>query len=135
GGNRFYYLVGRVTDSCTNRTNSVFEVEWGCQVQPPPGGIAATSTGITAQDDALMSTFSNTDVLDVDVFLTGTNTSQPMGSKGTVRIRVRNNTGGTITGGVDGLILRNTLPAEYVVDPTFAPTVSIAPAYGNAYGG
>ena len=55
GGNRFYYLVGRMTDSCRNRTNSVLDVEWGCQVQSPAGGIAATSFGLTAQDDAFLS--------------------------------------------------------------------------------
>jgi uncharacterized repeat protein (TIGR01451 family) len=135
GGSGFYYLVGRITDSCTNRTNTVYDVEWGCEVEPPPGGITATSTGQTAGDDALLSTRSVAAGLDVDVFLTGTNTSQPMGTKGRVRIRIRNQTGGTIKGGVSGLRLRNLLPPEYVVDPTFDPIVRISPAYGNAYQG
>ena len=73
--------------------------------------------------------------LDVNVALTGTNTSQPMGSKGTVTITISNNTGGTIKGGVTGLRLRDILPAEYVIDPTFDPTVLMAPAYGNNYPG
>ena len=135
GGSGFYYLVGRVTDSCTNRTNSVYDVEWGCQIETPPGGISATSTGQIAQDDALLSTQVQPNVLDVDVFLQGTNTSQPMGTKGTVTIRVTNNTGGTIKGGPTGLRIRDVLPAEYVIDTTFDPTVSMAPAYGNAYPG
>ncbi len=135
GGSGFYYLVGRVTDSCTNRTNTVSDVEWGCEVEAPPGGIAATSTGQTAQDSALLSTLSQWNSLDVDVALTGTNTSQPMGSKGTVSITIRNQTGGTIKGGVNGIRLRDVLPAEYVIDPTFDPTISMAPAYGNSYPG
>ncbi|MDX2413274.1 MAG: hypothetical protein QNK34_15065, partial [Woeseiaceae bacterium] len=135
GGNRFYYLVGRMTDSCTNRTNSVLDVEWGCQVQSPAGGISATSFGLTAQDDAFLSTLSVENGLDVDVFMTGTNTGQPMGSRGQVRIRIRNQTGGTIKGGIDGLELRHVLPPEYVVDPTFDPLAQIAPAYGAAYDG
>ncbi len=135
GGSGFYYLVGRVTDSCTNRTNSVYDVEWGCEIEAPPGGIAATSQGLIAQDDALLSTQAVANSLDVDVFLTGTNTGQPMGTKGTVRIRITNNTGGTIIGGNAGLELRNVLPAEYVIDPTFDPTVQMAPAYGNSYPG
>ncbi len=135
GGSGFYFLVGRITDSCTNRVNSVYDVEWGCEIEPPPGGIGATSTGLTAQDDAILSTLAVVNSLDVDVFLTGTNTSQPMGGKGTVRIRITNNTGGTIKGGVNGLRLRDVLPAEYVIDTTFDPTVSIVPAYGNAYPG
>ena len=131
----FYYLVGTVTDSCSNQVNRVVDVEWGCQVEAPPGGIVATSFGLTAQDDALMSTLSQTATLDVDVFLEGTNRSQPMGTKGTVSIRIRNRTGGTIKGGVDGLKLRNVLPPEYVVDPTFDPVVIIRPAYGTSYEG
>jgi uncharacterized repeat protein (TIGR01451 family) len=135
GGSGFYYLVGKVTDSCTNRVNTVSGVEWGCQIEPPPGGIAATSTGVTAGDTALLSTQSVENGVDVDVFLTGTNTSQPMGSKGTVRIRIRNLSGGTIKGGAAGLRIRDLLPAEYVIDPTFTPTIAVAPAYGNAYPG
>ena len=99
GGNNFYYLVGTVTDSCSNQVNRVVDVEWGCQVQPPPGGIAATSLGVTTQDDALMSTLSLANDLEVEVFLEGANTSQPMGTKGTVRIEIRNFSGGTIKGG------------------------------------
>lgn len=135
GGSGFYYFVGRVTDSCTNRTNTIYDVEWGCQIETPAGGITATSTGQIAQDDALMSTLAVANTLDVDVFLTGTNTSQPMGGKGTVRIRITNNSGGTIKGGATGIRLRDALPAEYVVDTTFDPVVSMAPAYGNAYPG
>ena len=135
GGSGFYYLVGRITDSCTNRTNSVLDVEWGCKVQSPAGGISATSFGLTAQDDAFLSTLSVENGLDVDVFMTGTNTSQPMGTKGRVRIRIRNQTGGTIKGGIDGLELRHVLPPEYVVDPTFDPVAQVSAAYGAAYPG
>ncbi len=131
GGSGFYYLVGRVTDSCVDRINTVSDVEWGCQVQAPPGGIAATSLGLTAGDTAEMGTLSDWASLDIDVALTGTNLGQPMGSKGTVTITITNNTGGTIMGGAGGFRLRSVLPPEYVVDPTFDPTVTISPAYGN----
>ena len=135
GGSSFYFLVGRVTDSCINRTNSVYDVEWGCEIQAPPGGIAATSLGSMTQDSALLSTLAVANTLDVDVSLTGTNTSQPMGGKGTVTITISNNTGGTIIGGINGLRLRDVLPVEYVVDPTFDPAVQMTPAYGNTYPG
>ena len=104
-------------------------------MQAPPGGILATSTGVTARDTATLSTLSVAGNLDVDVFLEGTNRSQPMGTKGTVSIRIRNQTGGTIKGGVDGLKLRNVLPPEYVIDPTFDPVAIINPAYGTSYPG
>jgi hypothetical protein len=136
GNSGFYYLVGRITDSCTNQTNTVYDVEWGCEVQAPPGGIAATSAGlIAAPDVALLSTLAEANSLDVNVALTGTNTSQPMGSNGTVTITISNNTGGTIKGGATGLRLRDVLPAEYVIDSTFDPTVQMVPAYGNNYEG
>ncbi|MHC4991530.1 MAG: hypothetical protein ACYTGC_11170, partial [Planctomycetota bacterium] len=131
----FYYLVGKVTDSCTNRDNSVFDVEWGCQIQSPVGGIRETSTGVTASDSARLSTRSVESGVGVNVALTGTNTGQPMGSKGTVTITINNNSGGTIKGAADGLRLHSVLPEQYVVDPTFAPRVDVAPAYGNTYPG
>jgi uncharacterized repeat protein (TIGR01451 family) len=134
GGSGFYYLVGVVTDSCTNRTNTVFDVQWGCQEEPPPGGIPATSTGITAGDSALLSTQSVESGLNVAVALTGTNTAQPMGGKGTVTITIRNASGGTVKH-QDGIRIRDLLPQEYVLDPTFAPRVQVTPAYGNAYPG
>jgi len=135
GGSGFYYLIGRITDSCTNRTNNVFDVEWGCEVESPPGGIAVTSTGIAAGDSADLSTLSLEAGLDVNVALTGTNTGQPMGGRGTVTITISNNTGGTIVGDASGITLRNLLPAEYVVDTTFAPEIVMLPAYGNPYPG
>ncbi len=134
GGARNFYLVGKITSSCENRVNTVSDVQWGCQSEPPPGGISSPSTGGTPGDSALLSTLSDPNGLDLDVFLTGTNTSQPMGSKGTVRIRIRNLTGGTVQrdGGFD---LNSVLPSQYVVDTTFAPQLQVLPAYGNTYNG
>jgi len=131
----FYYLVGEVTDSCTNRVNSVFDVQWGCQIEAPAGDIRQTSTGITPGDSALLSTFSDEDGLIVTVALTGTNTGQPMGSKGTVTITIDNRSGGTIKGAPEGLRFDNLLPEQYVVDTTWAPRIAVAPAYGNDYEG
>jgi hypothetical protein len=115
--------------------SSVENVEWGCEVQAPPGGISATSTGVTTQDTATLSTRAVDNQPQVDVFLEGTNRSQPMGTKGTVSIRIRNRTGGTIKGGIDGIKIRNVLPPEYVVDPTFDPIIIQRPAYGTVYPG
>ena len=135
GGNRYYYLVGQLTSSCLNRNNFVEDVEWGCQVQSPAGGIDQTSLGLSTQDDALLSTLSLENGVNIDVFMTGTNTSQPMGTKGRVRIQISNQSGGTIKGGVNGIEIDHVLPAEYVVDTTFDPTASVTPAYGNSYPG
>lgn len=133
GGSGFYYLVGRIDDSCVNRTNTVSDVQWGCQSQPPAGGISATSGGTTAGDTALLSTASVAANVQIDVALTGVVTSQPMGATGIVAITIRNQSGGTIHGEAAGLRLRSLLPAQYVIDPTFTPTVTTTPAYGNNY--
>jgi large repetitive protein len=139
GQSAFIYLVGKVpaapNGSCSpNRTNTVSDIQWGCEADPPAGGITATSTGYTPGNaSATLSTRSvNSGTnLNVQTEILGTNLSQPAGSKGTVRITIRNYTGGTIK----GLYLRDILPTEYVVDPTFAPEVRMYPAYGTAYPG
>ncbi len=137
GGSGFYYFVGRITNSCTNRSTQVRDVEWGCQSDPPSGGLTATSNGIPPLlDTANLNTLSNEQLSVVVDFIGAYNSGQPIGSRGRVRIRITNNSGGTIRGDLtNGLELRNLLPVEYVVDPTFTPTASMAPAYGNAYPG
>ncbi|MBY0402153.1 hypothetical protein K2X89_17800, partial [Myxococcota bacterium] len=132
-GSGFYYFVGKVTDSCSNRTNTVSNVQWGCQTQPPAGGISATSGGATAGDTALLSTASVAANVQLDVALTGVVTSQPMGATGTVTLTIRNQSGGTIHGEAAGLRINQILPAQYVIDSTFTPTVTTTPAYGGAY--
>jgi large repetitive protein len=139
GSSAYIYLVGKVPNapngSCSpNRTNTAYDFQWGCESDPPAGGITTTSTGYTpASTSATLSTRAvnlGTN-LSIQTAILGTNTSQPAGSKGTVRITISNYTGGT----VKGIKLRNVLPSEYVVDPTFTPGVAISPAYGTAYPG
>ena len=134
GGSGFYYFTGRITESCTNETNTVAGVEWGCQSQPPVGGISATSPSSgsqTAGDSAVLRTASVAANVDIDIALTGIDLSQDMGATGTVTITIDNSSRGTIFGEAGGLRIRNLLPAEYVVDPTFTPTVSMNPRFGS----
>ncbi len=135
GATRFYYIVGRVTNSCVNRANTVNGVQWGCQSQPPAGGISTTTTGLTPSDTETLSTQSIASGLAVAVSLDGVNTSQPMGARGTATITITNNSGGTVYGGATGIDLHNLLPAEYVADTTAPPVLTMAPAYGTAYPG
>ena len=135
GQSAYIYLVGKIpaspNSSCeTNKTNTVSDIQWGCQADTPAGGISATSSGISPGNaSAYLSTLSvnSGSNLDIRTEIIGTNTSQPAGSKGTVRITIRNNTGGT----VKGIRLRDILPTEYVVDPTYTPRVTTTPAYGS----
>ena len=135
GGNASIYLVGKITadGSCTTRrTNTVQDFQWGCEADSPAGGITATSTGVTPTDVARLYTQYNDGhpLLEVERRLTGTNTSQPVGSKGTMTITIRNNSGGS----VKNIHLRDVLPTEYVVDPTYPPAINVNPDYG-AYPG
>ena len=113
------------------------DVQWGCEVDAPDGGITVpASTGGSTPSyrtthSATYSTVVTNSGLTVTQNLTGTNTAQPVGSKGTVTLIFRNQTGGT----VKNINFTDTLPPEYVVDPTFTPTVGMAPAYGNTYPG
>ena len=135
GQSGYIYLVGKVpaspNGSCSaNRTNTVSDVQWGCEGEGSAGGITATSTGSSPGTAAAnLSTLSvnSGNNLNIQTEIIGTNTSQPAGSKGTVRITIRNTTGGT----VKNIALRNVLPSEYVVDSTFTPTVTATGAYGT----
>lgn len=139
GGSTSIYLVGKVTadGSCiTSKVNRVSDVQWGCDAQPPAGGISATSTGAVPGDTARLYTRyldggANRRVR-VERRLEGTTRGQPVGTKGTMTITITNVSGGSIRFS-DSLAyhLRDVLPPEYVVDPTFTPTVSMSPAYGS----
>ncbi len=137
GGSAYLYLVGKIPNapsngSCsTDRVNTVSDIRWGCEAEPPAGDIATTSTGVTpASATATLNTLSDTD-LDIDVEYDGVGAGNPdPGMKGRVVITVTNNSGGTVS----DLVLTNALPDEYVVDATFTPTIAATGAYG-AYNG
>jgi len=132
------FLVGKIISNCVGpRTNTVTDVQWGCEVDAPDGGITVPATtggslpSFRTTDSAVLSNVSTPSGLTVQALVTGTNTAQPVGSKGTVRLVIRNQSGST----VKNLKLRDILPVQYVVDSTFTPIVSMAPAYGNSYPG
>ena len=129
GGSTAIFLVGKITSSCiANRNNTASNIEWGCEVITPDGGITQTSTGAPpAPSVATLSSLVNNNGLQIQRQLTGINTAQPVGSNGLMTITVNNQSGGS----VKDIQLRNVLPPEYVVDSTFTPTLAVTPAYGN----
>ncbi len=136
GGSTSIYLVGKISSSgsCeTSKTNTVDDVQWGCEAQAPAGGITQTSTGIVPTDTATFYSRYNDDhpLLTVNRQLTGVNTSQPVGSRGMMTIIIQNNSGGS----VENIHLADVLPIEYVVDATFTPELDVTPAYGATYPG
>jgi len=133
----FVYYVGRIRASCTNQTNNT-NIEWGCEADSPPdGGLVtpATSSGITPGFSigsfADLSAQVITSGLNIQQAVTGINVAQPVGSSGLVTITIENLSGATIR----NLDLTDTLPVEYVVDPTFVPTALVTPFYGANYPG
>jgi uncharacterized repeat protein (TIGR01451 family)/fimbrial isopeptide formation D2 family protein len=140
GGSLYLYLVGKIdaTGSCEvgTRTNTVSDVQWGCRDDVSPadvaGGISQTTDGQSPtaidMETTLYTYYSDRNAtLSVSRALTGVNTSQPVGSRGTMTIVIRNYTGGT----VKDITLADVLPADYVMDPTFVPTVTMNPRYGD----
>ncbi len=132
-GTTEFFLVGKVraTGACVDdRINTADTIGWGCEGDGGAGGIGTTSTGsgshTPAPDTADLSTRRDSD-LDFAVSITGVGGNPRAGSKGRVRITITNNTGGT----VKNIQLHDVLPIEYVVDPTFDPTVDTTPAYGD----
>lgn len=125
------FLVGKIKSSCVaNTTNTASNLQWGCTLQSPPGGITTTSTGIKpANSTATLSDLVGLPPagLTIQRQLRGINLAQPVGSKGTMTITITNNTGGTIK----NIKLRDVLPLEYVVDSTYTPTVVPSGGYGN----
>ena len=134
GGVARIYLVGKATSSCNDQTNTASGIEWGCEVNNPDGGITNTSTGASpGSASATLETLVTNNGLQIQRQISGTNTAQPVGTKGTITITITNNTGGT----VKNIQLNDVLPTGptfYVVDSTFIPTVVVNPAYG-AYAG
>jgi len=135
-GNAQIFLVGKITSSCNaDSTNTVSDIQWGCAVEGNAGGITHTSLDPNPIADAeayLESLVENPNTnLDIRSNLSGLNGSQPVGSRGLMTITVTNNTGGTVR----DIVLTNALPAQYAVDQTFVPRITVTPAYGNVYRG
>ena len=127
----FIYLVGKVTSSCdtTTRINTASNIEWGCEADTDTatGGIIQTSTNANAgSSTASLSSWADFDGLLVTRDFTGANGALPVGTKGLMTITLDNQTGGS----VKNIKLTDVLPAEYVMDPTFTPTIAVTPAYG-----
>jgi len=142
----FIYYVGRILNTHTNETNNA-GISWGCELDSPAGGLitvpASTSgvtPGVVIADSADLSTTVVPANLLVSQNVTGSNPSQPLGTKGLITITLDNQTGGS----VKNIKIRATLPVGYVMDNTYGvvngvgtgqPTFTRAPAYGNNYPG
>jgi hypothetical protein len=131
GDSAYLYLVGKIPNapngSCSaDRDNTVSDIRWGCDAEPPAGDINATSFGPSpGSATATLNTLSSRN-LTIAVDYDGVGGSPDAGTKGRVIITLTNNSGGTVS----DLVLTNDLPPEYVVDATFAPTITATGAYG-----
>jgi uncharacterized repeat protein (TIGR01451 family)/fimbrial isopeptide formation D2 family protein len=128
GGTAQVFLVGKLANPCVNQTNTASGVEWGCEGTGTDGGIAATSTSFSPPpSSAILGSEVTNSGLTIQRQFVGVNDTIPsLGSRGRVIVTITNNTGGTVR----NIRLNNVLPAEYVVDATFTPTITMTPAYG-----
>ena len=117
------YYVGRVLTTHTNETNNA-DLSWGCDATSPAGGLIvspATTGGspppVTISDTGTLSTTVVPNSLLVAQSVTGSNPSQPLGTKGLMTITLNNQTGGS----VKNITVDATLPAGYVMDNSYGP--------------
>ena len=130
GGRAQIYFVGTFQTLC-NRTTNQANIEWGCEIDAPAGGIntPATNNGfpppVTITDSQLSSTNVDPAGVQITQTVTGRNAAQPLGASGVVTVTVRNNSGGTVR----NITLDNVLPAGYALDQTLMTAV-VTPAFG-----
>lgn len=118
------YYVGRVLNTHQDRTNSA-DISWGCAATSPTGGLitdpantnGSNPSGIRVSRTAFLNTNVDPNDLQITQTVTGSNTAQPLGTKGLMTITLRNQTGGS----VQNLRVRATLPAGYVMDNSYGP--------------
>ncbi len=129
-----FYYVGRVQDNHSDETNTA-DISWGCTAESPTGGLITTTAsgaagGLDINDPANLETSVTTNGLQVTQTVTGTNTSQLLGTRGIVTITLNNQSGGSI----QNLEVTASLPAGYVVDNTFGLGAGLSvgdPNYGQ----
>ncbi|WGL16337.1 hypothetical protein PVT68_16400 [Microbulbifer bruguierae] len=141
------FLAGTLRNSCVGQVNTVSNVLWGCfnnngTPENGHGGIAdAVLNGLPSYQngDGSEASFSalaaatlseglgNEGSLNYQVEYSGLVQGDPVGMRGMVRIRVQNLTGGT----VKNVVLTDTLPEGYILDPNFEPQLTITSFDGN----
>ncbi|TLM79892.1 DUF11 domain-containing protein [Microbulbifer harenosus] len=133
------YVVGKIRNngSCAagQLTNTFNDVEFGCAVQSPPGGIDSNQSE-TARLDTYYGLNGGNNALRVERQLTGITGTGPVGMRGLMTITLRNEGRGTVW--FDPSMawhLRDELPDEYVVDPSYAPRIETQNSLYGAYPG
>ncbi|WP_444922859.1 isopeptide-forming domain-containing fimbrial protein [Microbulbifer sp. DLAB2-AF] len=116
------YLVGKVNTSCSDGTNTVSDIQWGCEIDDDTGvgGISSPAVGSGPGSDSEVMYARVADALDITQAITGTNLNQPLGSAGFVTITINNQTRGS----VKDIQFVSDLPDEYVVDTTYTPQIT-----------
>ncbi|WP_406828179.1 isopeptide-forming domain-containing fimbrial protein [Microbulbifer sp. ARAS458-1] len=135
------YLVGKLQGSASCRDgapliNSLENVQFGCAVQTPPGGI---DPGLGEETSELRTWYGQGSVaggataLEVERTLTGIDGSATVGMRGLMTITLSNQSGGTVWFD-NGMAyhIRDQLPEGYVLDPSYAPQL-LRPTGNNGY--
>ncbi len=113
-----YYIRATVQNDCTNQVN-ISDVEWGCVGEGGRGGLTFPSKN---SDDA---TLVVQPVIDGGVNIiqkiTGLNGSEFPDTNGIITIKITN-----VGGSARNLVLTDTLPNGYEIDPTYIGSTSYA---------
>ncbi|WP_232053865.1 isopeptide-forming domain-containing fimbrial protein [Microbulbifer sp. GL-2] len=115
------YLVGKVNTSCSNGTNTVSDLQWGCEIDNDTGvgGVFDPATASAPMADSEQMYAQVATDLNIAQAITGANLNQPLGSAGFVTITINNRTNGS----VKDIQFVSDLPDEYVVDTTYTPQI------------
>lgn len=138
GDTAFVYFAGTMLNQCQDN-QSTTNIEWGCEINPPAGGINSATAGVIATaedtDSAFMSATVDPSGLQITQTIAGANPGQPLGINGTVTLNIFNQTGGTIR----NLDLTSLLPADYLIDTSNrgadSADFTLQQAFGNPYPG
>ena len=114
-GSSSIYIKGKIRNTCTNET-VIAAVEWGCTNDPTNGD----KGGLTSpQDNDDTAEIKSIPALKLTQQILDLNETASMNTNGVVTITIEN-TGGTAR----NIVLTDTLPTGFELDPTFQPIVS-----------
>ena len=114
-GSTSIYIKSKILNLCTNETG-VAEVEWGCTDDPTTGD----KGGLTSpQDNDDTAQIKSIPILNITQVITDLEGSSNLNTNGIITITIKN-TGGTAR----NIVLTDTLPTGFALDPTFQPTIS-----------
>jgi hypothetical protein len=121
-GSTAIYIKSKILNLCTNETG-VADVEWGCTDDPTTGDKGGLTSPQDNDDTAQIKSIPDLIITQQITDLSG---SSSLNTNGIVTITIEN-TGGTAR----NIVLTDTIPTGFSLDPTFQPTISSTQGHLN----